>query len=71
MDQQEFEKKVQERLNRPTGGVDPSGMGNFAKQQPKPVDLTEFGRKMYERVKNRKVIPTPSRDKTSRKRWRP
>lgn len=55
MDTKEFEKKVQERLNKPTGGADPT-MFNGAKQQPKPVDMKEVGRKLYQRLKDNKKI---------------
>ncbi|MCM3705840.1 MULTISPECIES: hypothetical protein [Cytobacillus] len=49
----DFEKKVQERLNKPKG-VDPS-MGNGAKRLPGYQDLGKLGRQAYERVKGKTV----------------
>lgn len=53
LDDKEFEKRVNARLNKQSG-VDPT-LGNFAKQAPKTVDLSEIGRKAYERVKDQSV----------------
>jgi hypothetical protein len=51
MDDKEFEKKVQAKLNEQKGGVDPATMGNGARSKPKYADNHELGRKLYQRLK--------------------